>query len=267
VKKILIITLRNFSPPHGGDKIRIFKIAKLLSKKNIVDVIYLSDEDNFKKESFVNKYFVFKTNLFQKYLYSFFQFFKLKPLQTGFFYSKKMKKKIDQIKSNYDVIICHLSRSSIYLPESFDGNKILEMTDIISKNYLQRSENGSFLNILKYLYLLESKFLARFEQEIINKFNSVVLVSKEKNFFSKEKLKKVKIIPNGINKVSKKFNFNNNNKYIIFYGNINSHINKNACLNFAKTILPILNKLSEIKLRIVGEINTNLKKNFQIWKM
>ena len=43
------------------------------------------------------------------------------------------------------------------------------MTDIISKNYLQRSENESFFNILKYLYLLESKFLTRFEQEIINK--------------------------------------------------------------------------------------------------
>ena len=264
MKKILIISTRNFFPPHGGDKIRIYKIAKLLSKKNLIDIICLSDQQNAQKENFVNKQFLFKTNNFFKIIYSFLQLLKFEPMQTGFFFSKKMKEKIESIKSNYDIIICHLSRSSIYLPKNFEGYKILEMTDIVSENYLQRSIQESYFNPSKYLYWIESKLLKKFEKDNLNKFDNIVLVNNPKNFLLK-KNKKIKVIPNGIEKISSKFSYSKKNKYIIFYGNINSHINKKACLDFVNKILPKLNKYTLIKLKIVGKIDTKLKKKFSMY--
>lgn len=247
-------------PPFGGDKIRVYQIAKFLSKKNLIDVVCLSDGTNNKKEKFVNNQFLFTTNIFHKIIYSFFQLLKLKPMQLGFFFSKKMKEKINIIKSDYDIIICHLIRCSIYLPKDFSGYKILEMTDIISENYLQRSNQENYFNPLKYLYWIESKLLKKYEIHNLNKFNNVVLVTKGKNYLIKNSFNNIKIIPNGIEKTSLKFSFNKKNLYVIFYGNIDSHINKKACLDFANKVLPILNKYTLIKFKIVGKIDANFKK-------
>ena len=46
-----------------------------------------------------------------------------------------MKNYIDSVEDKYDSIICHLLRSSQYLPNQFKGKKILEMTDPQSLAY------------------------------------------------------------------------------------------------------------------------------------
>ena len=90
-----------------------------------------------------------------------------------------MKKKIMEISMNYDVIIFHLIRSAYYLPNNYSGKKILEMTDLISKNYLTVYENLNNLNLLKWLYSYEKKKLEKFEQIYSKKFDHVVLVNKK----------------------------------------------------------------------------------------
>ena len=92
-------------------------------------------------------------------------FYKNEPLQIGLYKIPEMKKKIESICNNYDIIIFHLIRSTYYLPRNFDGKKILEMTDLISKNYTTVEKNLSNFNLLKYIYKYEKKRLENYEKK------------------------------------------------------------------------------------------------------
>ena len=108
-----------------------------------------------------------------------------------------MKEKIEKICKKYDVIIFHLIRSAYYVPNSFKGKKILEMTDLISENYKTVEKNLSSLNPLKYLYKFEKKKLMKYEIKQTTKFNNLVIVNKNDVKNSNMPKEKLSIIGNG----------------------------------------------------------------------
>ena len=77
-----------------------------------------------------------------------------------------MKNYIDSVEDKYDSIICHLLRSSQYLPNQFRGKKILEMTDLQSLAYQELINQLSILNPLKYIYIIEKLLVDRYEKKI-----------------------------------------------------------------------------------------------------
>ena len=262
MKKILIVSTRFPLPLFSGDRLRIFNIAKDLSKKNKVDLIYTSSKENFQKKiKFIDKITFIKTNILEKLFYMAYFFIQGKPLQLGYFFSYSMKKKIEEIHNDYDCIIFHLLRGSNFLPDNFKGKKILEMTDIISRNYSQLYKKLNIYNPLKYIYLIEKYLTERYEKKIIKLFDYTVLVSKEDlKFFSIKNNQKIKIITNGTDYKRKVFKFNKKNKDIIFIGNINYLPNKIACFDFIENIMPELrNKGVNINFKIIGKTSKLLK--------
>ena len=179
MKKILVVTTKFPLPLFSGDKLRIYNIFKHLSKKNKVDLIYTGRKENFKKKiRFIDKTIFIKTRRIEKYFNILFFFMMGKPLQVGYFFSSEMRAKINEIKKDYDAIIFHLIRSGEFLPKNYEGTKILEMTDLISKNYSQLYKKLNFINPLKYLYLIEQVLLEKYEKKIAESFDRIVLVSK-----------------------------------------------------------------------------------------
>ena len=267
IKKILIVTTRFPFPLFSGDKLRIYNISKNLSKKNKVDLIYTGSEKSFKRKiKFINKIIFIKTNKIKKILQVFYFLLIGKPLQIGYFFSNEMKKKIKEIQNNYDCIIFHLVRSGEFLSKDYKGIKILEMTDVVSKNYIQLYERLNVFNPIKYLYLLELKLLEMYEKKIIKLFNYVVLVSKSdlKKISYKNK---VKIITNGTNLKEKKFKFNPKNNDVVFIGNINYLPNKIACYEFINKIMPKLKEVGlNINFKIIGKTSKLLKLSLSSFK-
>jgi len=264
MKKILVVTTSFPFPLYSGDKLRIYNIAKHLSKKNSVDLIYTGTKENFKKKIKFTKNTIFiKANKIKSFFSMLKFLFLIKPLQTGYFFSNEMNNKINTIYKDYDTIIFHLIRSGEFIPISYKGKKILEMTDLVSSRYLQISKKLSFFNLLKYLYFLEYLLSKKYEKNIVNLFNYSVLVSKEdkKKFnIPKKTKKKIKIIFNGTELKAKKYKFNIKNNNIIFIGNINYLPNKIACLDFIKNTMPAL-KVSglNVNFRIIGKVSKMLK--------
>ena len=264
MKKILVITTKPPFPLFSGDRLRIYNIYNHLSKKNKVDLIYTGSKENFKKKNKSFKKIIFiKTNLIKRIFNTLFFLIQFKPLQVGFFFSQEMKKKIDEIYLNYDCIIFHLIRSSEFLPKNFSGKKVLEMTDLISKNYLQLVNKFSYFNPLKYLYFIELLLLKRYEKKIVDRFDHIILVSKidKKEFLVKKKIKrKINIITNGTDLKKKTYKFNRKNKDVVFIGNINYQPNRIACYEFIKKIMPELRKKNEyINFKIIGQTSKFLK--------
>lgn len=272
MKKILFITTSNLdSANFTGDTQRANNIINFLRIKNIVDVISLGEKKLIKKKVNNNFHYNFsfkKNNFFFQIFFCIKSLFYLEPIQFGFFFSKELKNFVKNNHKNYNTIICHLNRSSQYLPKNFKGNKILEMTDLESNNYNQRIMYLKKYNPLYFLYLLEKILIKKFEKKCINLFDKIVLVSrKDLSKNSKFLLKKTKIITMGTDIKKNLYNANQNNNKIIFIGNINYLPNKDACLYFSKKILPILNKSNcTFKLIVIGKINILNKISFMFQK-
>ena len=261
MRKILFVSSTPLSKKtFDGKEKRALSILKSLSKKNKVDVICIDQNQslNKKKIHFCNNEIRFQINLFQRLFNTLNSLFHLKPLQNGYFYSKEMFNFIENNKDRYDVIIFHLIRCAQYLPPDFSGMKILEMTDLISIRDQQIIKRLSIINPLKYLYILERFLIKRYEKIVSNKFDKIVFISKKELYEAKKFIdrRKIEVIEN-IFKVEKNiFKFKSNNNKIIFLGNINYIPNKLACFDFAKNILPVINKkYPDITFNIIGKIN------------
>ena len=258
MSKILFISTRYPFPIFGGDKLRSFGILKFLSKKNHVDLVCLGKREEVQKNlAFRGNIKVFHLSFLTRIINTIFSFLKLEPLQNGFCLSNEMKNYIDNVEDKYDTIICHLLRSSQYLPNKFKGKKILEMTDLPSLNYQQLINQLSILSPLKYIYAIEKFLVYRYEEKISGKFHNIVFVSNKDAQEAKKKIsqKKISVIGSADNFVSKLFKYKKNNNKIIFIGNINYIPNKLACYYFAKNILKKINlKYPKIKFHVIGNI-------------
>ena len=259
MNKILFITTRYPFPIFGGDKLRSFDILKFLSKKNQIDLVCLGKKSEIlnKNLSFCKNIKVFHLNFFLRIINSFFCFFKLEPLQNGFYLSNEMKNYIDGVEDKYDSIICHLLRSSQYLPSKFKKKRILEMTDLQSLAYKELINQLSILNPLKYIYVVEKLLVERYEKKTFKKFQNIVFVSRNDATKAKKNSKKknIYVVGNAKDFASKIFKHNKKNNKIIFIGNIKFIPNLLACTDFAKNVLKKINlKYPEIKFHVIGDI-------------
>lgn len=264
MKKILFISNRNpFSGRYSGDVIRAKKFINFLSRNNYVKVISSNSEDIVKKDSKFSYEGFKNSNLILKFINVVISFFKLRPMQLGYFYSPKIKEFVNKNHENYDLIFFQSFRSAQYLPKNFIKTSILDMADLVSKNYEQTSKKLFFLNPIRFVYLLESFFLKKYENFCFNNFDKILLHSrKEIKTLNIKYQKKITQYSFGIDTIKSKYRFNTKNHKIIFVGNIKYVPNREACYEFIKRILPSLHKIyPKIEFHIIGEIS-NIDKFF-----
>ena len=210
-----------------------------LKKVNKITII------NFKKENF-----------FLKIIFIFFSIITLRPLTVGYFYSSDINNYVKKNISNFDVVFCQSIRVAQYVFNSKIKNKILDMGDLYSNNYLQTYKIKNIFNPSRIIYLIESILVRKFEKKYFQKFNKIFLFSKKEIRSSTFNKKKIHQIDFGIDRIKKKFRFNKGNYKIIFIGNIKYLPNKIACKNFIKNIFPEIKKVHRnVEFHVIGEIS------------
>ncbi len=258
MKKILFIAPRNpFSGRYSGDVIRAKKIIEFLSRNNYVKVISNNNKDlKIKKSRFSYQGFK-EPSLIRKIVYIIISLIKLKPLQLGFFYCPKLEKYVNLNANNFDLIFFQSFRVAQYLNKDLKEKCLLDMGDLMSKNYEQTRKSTFFLNPIKIVYIIEGLLVKKYENFCFTNFNKIFLFSKKEiKSLSKEFHKKVFQISFGISQIKKLYKFRKDNYKIIFIGNIKYTPNRKACYDFANDVLPkIRNKYPEIELHIIGEIS------------
>lgn len=254
MKKILFITTRNpYSGRLSGDVIGSLKIINFLKKKHNVKVVSLGNNDINKKNIIFFNY----PNFFLKIFYVLVSLCEIKPLQFGIFFSKQMKDYINKNAKYYDLLFFYHIRSSQYLPKEYIGEKIIEMGDLYSRNYLQTFLNLNIFNPFKYIYLIESFLVAKIENKIFIKFDKIILFSKnEVKKISKNFSEKIFNINLSVNFVKSRFSFSKKNNVILFVGNLGYLPNLLAVKDFTKNILPSIRKIiPNVKFYIIGNVN------------
>ena len=258
MKKILFICPRNpFSERYSGDVIRAKKTIYFLSKNHYVKVISSDFKNSQKKESKLSYEGFKEISLISKIFYIFFSFIKLRPIQLGYFFSPKIKEYVQNNFQDYDLIFFQSFRTAQYMPKGNNKTCILDMGDLMSKNYKQTSVRYFFFNPIRVIYYIESLLVKKYESFCFKNFTKILLLSKREIDSVEKKFKgKLAQFSFGVTNINKKYSFHQKNFKIIFIGNIKYAPNKKACYEFANKILPLINEIyPNIEFHIIGEIS------------
>lgn len=222
-----------------------------LSEEYDVDCIIL-DKDKPSNESITelkkyskNVMFIKMNNLFFRAFHCLINFFTGKPLQNGYFYSRKMNKLIHRIYKNYDAIFCMHMRTGQYVLDLDDIKKYIDCPDCITLN--SENEYKSSKGIRRILFKIDYKNVKKFESTKYNLFNGIFVINKRDKEYLAEMNKKINdrvhILYNYVRDLGYKYeNDIVSNPSICFLGRVAYGPNTAAIKHFVADIFPFLRK-------------------------
>ncbi len=255
---ILAILSRVPYPLEKGDKLRVFHLLKHLGQNH--DIVLFCLNDTTLHPDAINQLSTFcksihicnisKLNISQGIINA---FIKGLPLQTGYFYNKSAKRKLDKIINEIkpDHIFCQLVRVAEYV-KNIDIPKTIDYQDVFSKGMKRRADISPWY--LKPLFLLEYKRLHKYENRIFDMFDNKIIISKpDRDLIPHHLNKEITVIPNGIDTDFFKPSYAIKEYDILFTGNMSYLPNVISAEMLVKEILPLLHKKDKtINLLLAG---------------
>jgi len=256
--RIFILLSRVPYPIEKGDKLRAYHQLRHLSKDNEIILCALNDlkPDPSAIEAlkpYCESIHVINLSKFCILINMLKAFLKGKPLQIGYFYSKKAQKEIDHLidETSPDHIYCQLVRVTEYV-KTKKLPKTLDYQDVFSKGVERRIHTDRFY--LRPVLKLEYKRLLKYEEEVFDYFDHKTIISiPDRNLIAHPDRDKISIILNGVDwnffkplDIVKEYE-------IVFTGNMAYPPNVNAAVYLAQKVLPLVHKQKpNAKLMLAG---------------
>ena len=258
--KIFVLLSRIPYPLEKGDKLRAFNQIKFLSENHEIILCALNDDTKVNKQSafrFLQPYcrsvtFIDlpkikrATNIIKALITN-------KPLQVGYFYSRKAHKKIISIINEHSPshLYCQLVRTAEYIKNQ-NIPKTLDYQDVFSKGVERRIHTSPFYfrPFLKFEY----KRLLKYENQIFYYFDNKTIISKpDRDLIPHHEKEKIEIILNGVDTEFYKPVKRKKEYDLVFTGNMGYPPNVNSVIFLTEKILPIVRKkMPDIKTMFAG---------------
>lgn len=260
--KLLVLTPRFPYPVIGGDRLRIYQVCKELAKDCELTLLSLCeskeeltmalpDDGIFARverimlprwRSRVNALLAIPTRT---------------PLQVAYYRSPAFARALARLRPQHQLCLAHLIRTGDYLNDTHRP-AVLEMTDAIALNYQRVAQLGNVRGLRAWVYRLESRRLLNYERKTLDHFDRVVLVSAIDRSFLTDGVDRphVLVCSNGVDTEALGFVSReaSDSSVVAFIGNITSLQNFDACLHFARDVLPRLRASLGCRFRVVGRI-------------
>lgn len=249
--RILFVANRMPFPPFRGDKLKIYNLAKELSKTHELELITIAESKQ--DIEYVKDLKIFFQSIDYAYVPKWKSYFNVlltvfsnKPFQVGYFNSKAFKNKLESKlnNSNYDAIHVQHLRMSQFIPKDTRNKAILDLPDAFSLYWKRRYEKETNI-FLKQFNRIEYLRLSRFEKEIIPNFKKTLVCSKEdQQYLEKSTNSPIDLLQNGVDVESfypdKSIVFKPYR--ILFTGNMDYAPNIDAVEYFTQEIFPVILK-------------------------
>jgi sugar transferase (PEP-CTERM/EpsH1 system associated) len=256
--KLFVLLSRVPFPTEKGDKLRAYNQIRCLSKNHEIFLCALNDT-KIDEEALpeLNKYCTSITvvnlsklciiwNIFRAFISG-------KPLQVGYFFSKKAKKTIDQVIQQIepDHIYCQLVRVAEYVSDK-DIPKTIDYQDAFSKGVERRIATSPFW--LKPVLKIEYKRLLRYERQVFDIFDHRTIISRpDRDLIPHSKRGDIVIVPNGVDQAFFKPIEREKIYDIVFTGNMGYPPNVNAAVFLVNEVMPIVRKkLPDVRVILAG---------------
>jgi len=258
--KIFVLLPRVPWPLEKGDKLRAYNQIKQLSKNNEIVLCALNYDSKLDKQAAFHALQPYCVSVnfidLRRPIVAFNTiraFFLGLPLQCGFFYSSKAKKKIHALIETHkpDMLFGQLLRVAPYL-HKVNLPKTIDYQDVFSMGMKRRADIADIFT--KPFYMMEYNRLKKYERMIFDEFDVKTIISEpDRNEIDHPEKKKILIVPNGVDydyytprECEKKYD-------IVFTGNMSYAPNVNAVEYLAYEIMPLVwEKMPDAKMYIAG---------------
>ena len=258
--RILFLTSRLPFPPVGGDRLRAYHLLEHLTHGHSVTLIsFVESSDELRTATDhlprLERLVPIPLSRAVSYGNCIRGLFSRDPLQIHYYRSRRMRKVVyDELRSGYDVIVCHLIRMAQYLPSSPRIRKIVDLTDAISLNYerARRYRRGPF----RVINRIEAGRVRRYEIDTIRRADSALLISEvDAAYLSSDgNPGGIRIVRNGV--ALDRFPFaegRHDPDQICFVGNLRYFPNVDAALYLANDVFPRIRAVRpSARLVVVG---------------
>ncbi|MGY6238390.1 glycosyltransferase [Burkholderia ambifaria] len=271
-KKLLVLTPRFPYPVIGGDKLRIYHLCRVLSRRFSLTLLSMCDSDDEMRAALpddgvfdrVERVFLSRR---RSYLNTLLALPTRTPLQVAYYRSRAFAAAVARLLPSHDGAFVHLVRCAEYVRKS-DKPRVLEMTDAISLNYSRVKQLRRVRGLKSRVFGIEAKRLLDYERTIVDDFDLSVLVSRTDRdyLFPGQPGKKVMVCSNGVDLSGLPYTARSMaSRILIFIGDMRTVQNQDMCHYFAEAVLPLLRKRADYRFRIVGSIAPALAERFRAY--
>jgi polysaccharide biosynthesis protein PslH len=256
--KLFILLSRVPYPTEKGDKLRAFHQIRVLSAHHEITLCALSEGPVHPEAlTILSQYCrrieiipIGKTGMIWNVMKA---LFNGKPIQAGYFYRCKAKRKIHELirQTTPEHIYCQLLRVADYVRD-LPLAKTLDYQDVLSKGMQRRIDSSVWWK--KPFFTMEYNRLLKFENRIFNDFNHHTIISApDRDLIPHPKRNNIVIIPNGVDNSFFSPLARPKIYDLVFTGNMGYPPNVDAAEFLANQIFPlVLKKIPEAHLLIAG---------------
>jgi len=256
--RILFVTPRFPYPPLKGDQVRSYNQIKILSQRHSITLLSFienSTELNYVPllERFCSHIETVELRPLRSYLNVLLGIFSPLPLQTSYYHSSEMRKRIRAVteNNNFDIVHVQLIRMAPYLTHFDKLPMVMDFIDALSLNMERRYKHDK--GVLKLGAYIEWQRIKNYEREVCKQYDQVIVVSPVDKA-AIESLEIINVNPLGVDTKAFPFAPGRREPYsIIFTGNMGYFPNIEATHYFVREIFPLIRlRIPEAKLYIVG---------------
>jgi len=261
--KIMFVANRVPYPPYRGDKLKIWNLAKRLSKNHELHLFTIA-QDQGELEQMEKLKTVFK-EVHIVYLPKWKSIFKTAialfgklPFQVAYFQSLAFSKLVrNALKTGqYDSVHIQHIRMGQYFRQLPKDNAILDLPDAFSLYWKRRSEQARW-PWLRWFAKIEQKRLFNLERKVLKEFPLTLVCSEEdRQYLLTHSKANIQVLPNGVDTdvFYQRENIEPEPYRLLFTGNMDYAPNVDAVSYFCTDILAgIKEKYPEVQFVIAGQ--------------
>jgi len=258
---ILFMTSRLPYPPDRGDRLRTFNLIKHLSNDHEVTLVsFITHESERKYQAALQVYcqdiHLLRISFSRSVLSVLLNFWRREPLQALYYRSRSMGRLLGRIiaVSSFDVVYVHLFRMALYAADLSNLYRIVDLTDVISREVADSLPYRRLPASL--LYTFEQQRIQQYERWITAHFEEVWLISdfERAALDGCQSRARVHVVPNGVD--TEKLRPTGQTQEVdklLFVGHMRVFHNVDAACYLAEIIFPqILQQVPGCSLTLTG---------------
>lgn len=268
--RLLLLTTRPPYPLHGGDVLRLFRLAESLATQFDIELVAMCEDRQSLPDSTMQAIHApagpFATSEFVtisrgKSVVQALAALPMSkaPMQVTYYRSREFASRVREKASRCDAVFCHLIRTAQYA-EGLSLPKALEYTDALSLFY-DRVTRASYASrsLKSVAYTIEQPRVLAYELRMAQRFDLLTFASDVDRRWLIERAPpiahKAIAAPNGVKIEPWRAPATEPSNHIAYIGNMRTLQNMDAAVFFASEILPLLlERHPDTRLQIIGSV-------------
>lgn len=258
---ILCLTSRLPYPPNRGDRLRAFHFIEHLAQEHDLTLVSFIADDAERQHveplrAYCQDVHVLRMSARRSQLAALANVWRRAPLQALYYRNPAMRRLVDEriATGRFDAAYVHLFRMAPYVADHPELYRVVDLTDVISREVTRSLPYRSFFSRL--VYAIERPRIARYEAWVARHFEETWLISEadRETLIAACPGANVRVITNGVDTDAFRPTETPPTPHrIVFVGHMRVFHNVDAAVHLAQEILPrVRQRIPDATLTLVG---------------